>query len=106
MRGSYLLTAKNCRELVALEIKDCAELEYLNLSDSFVKSWFDEEGSEHTISIAIYNCPKLIDPEKFIPAANLSTIWATKAQMEAFKSYFSRELRLGRWLADHLIHFE
>ena len=84
--GLTSLTAKNCRELVALEIKDCAELEYLNLSDSFVKSWFDEEGSEHTISIAIYNCPKLIDPEKFIPAANLSTIWATKAQMEAFKS--------------------
>lgn len=64
--GLTSLTAKNCRELVALEIKDCAELEYLNLSDSFVKSWFDEEGSEHTISIAIYNCPKLIDPEKFI----------------------------------------
>ena len=93
--GLTSLTAKNCRELVALEIKDCAELEYLNLSDSFVKSWFDEEGSEHTISIAIYNCPKLIDPEKFIPAANLSTIWATKAQMEAFKSYFSENYDWG-----------
>ena len=93
--GLTSLTAKNCRELVSLVISDCAELEYLNLSGSFVKSWFDEEGSEHTISIAIYNCPKLIDPEKFIPAANLSTIWATKAQMEAFKSYFSENYDWG-----------
>ena len=83
------LTVKNCRKLVALEIKDCAELEYLNLTGSFVKVWLDEEEYEHTCSISIYNSPKLIDPEKFIPAANLSTIWATKAQMEAFKSYFS-----------------
>ena len=83
------LTVKNCRKLVALEIKDCAELEYLNLTGSFVKVWLDEEEYEHTCSISIYNSPKLIDPEKFIPAANLSTIWATVAQMEAFKSYFS-----------------
>ena len=69
-----------------MEIKDCAELEYLNLTGSFEKVWLDEEEYVHTCSISIYNSPKLIDPEKFIPAANLSTIWATVAQMEAFKS--------------------
>ena len=93
--GLTSLTAKNCRELVSLVISDCAELEYLNLSGSFVKVWLDDEEYEHTCSISIYNSPKLIDPEKFIPAANLSTIWATVAQMEAFKSYFSENYDWG-----------
>lgn len=40
-------------------------------------------------TLGIYHLPKLIDPEKFIPAANLSEIWATEAQQQAFASYFA-----------------
>ena len=94
------LTAKNCRNMVSLIISDCAELEYLNLSGSFVKSWLDDEGYEHTITISIYNNPKLIDPDKFIPAANVSTIYATAAQIAAFQSYFSENYDWsGSWQA-------
>ncbi|WP_282923255.1 hypothetical protein [Alistipes putredinis] len=39
--------------------------------------------------MTISSCPKLIDPEKFIPAANLSEIWATVEQQKAFASYFA-----------------
>ena len=94
------LTAKNCRNMVSLIISDCAELEYLNLSGSFVKSWLDDEGYEHTITISIYNSPKLIDPDSFIPAANVSTIYATAAQIAAFQSYFSENYDWsGSWQA-------
>ena len=40
-------------------------------------------------TLGIYHLPKLIDPEKFIPAANLSEIWATVEQQKAFASYFA-----------------
>ena len=96
--GLTSLTAKNCRELVSLVISDCAELEYLNLSGSFVKVWLDDEGYSHTCSLTIYNCPKLIDPDSFIPAANVSEIWATSAQVEAFGEYFKTNYNWnGKW---------
>lgn len=92
------VTIKDCRALVSVVVSDCAELTSLNLSGSYLKSWLDEEENVHTPSLNIVSNTKLLDPTKFIPAANLVDIWATSAQIEAFQKYFETNYKwTGTW---------
>ena len=84
------VTVKDCRAIVAVTVTGCTELTSLNLSGSYLEKWESEPNSGKWIypSINIYTNTKLTDPANFIPAANLVDIWATSAQIEAFRKYF------------------
>ena len=94
------VTVKDCRAIVAVTVTGCTELTSLNLSGSYLEKWESEPNSGKWIypSINIYTNTKLTDPANFIPAANLVDIWATSAQIEAFRKYFKTNYKwTGTW---------
>lgn len=94
------VTVKDCRAIVAVTVTGCTELTSLNLSGSYLEKWESEPNSGKWIypSINIYTNTKLTDPANFIPAANLVDIWATSAQIEAFRKYFETNYKwTGTW---------
>lgn len=94
------VTVKDCRAIVAVTVTGCTELTSLNLSGSYLEKWKSEPNSGKWIypSINIYTNTKLTDPANFIPAANLVDIWATSAQIEAFRKYFETNYKwTGTW---------
>ena len=94
------VTVQDWRAIVAVTVTGCTELTSLNLSGSYLEKWESEPNSGKWIypSINIYTNTKLTDPANFIPAANLVDIWATSAQIEAFRKYFETNYKwTGTW---------